>query len=81
MIFTFEFAANFLTVIFSDECPFDLIHVPNRQNERIWTLAKYGAQPIEIVKHLPKFQMWRMISYQAVSDLHIIDPGQRVTAE
>ena len=39
------------------------------------------VQPIEIVKHPPKIQVWGMISYQAVSDLHKIDPGQTVTAE
>ena len=68
-------------VIFSDECPFELIHAPNRQNDRIWAPDKSNVPPIELVKHPPKIQVWGMISYQTVSDLHMIDPGQTVTAD
>ena len=68
-------------VIFSDECPFELIHAPNRQNDRIWAPDKSNVPPIELVKHPPKIQVWGMISYQAVTDLHMIDPGQTVTAD
>ena len=68
-------------VIFSNECPFELIHAPNRQNDHIWAPDRSNIQLVELVKHLPKIHVWGMISYQAVSDLHMIDPGQTVTAD
>ena len=73
-------AEEWRRVIYSDECPFELIHVPNRQNDRIWAPDRSNIQPVELVKP-PKIQVWGMISYQAVSDLHMIDPGQTVTAD
>ena len=74
-------AEEWRRIIFSDECPFELIHAPNRQNDRIWAPDRSYIQPVELLKHLPKIQVWGMISYQAVSDLHVIDPGQTVTAD
>ena len=42
--------------IFSDECPFELTHAPNRQNDRIWAPDKSNVPLIYLVKHPPKFR-------------------------
>ena len=61
----------------------------NIRTIRLWWLCfldghslenKMGC-PMEMVEHPLKIQMRGMISYQAVSDLHMIDTGPIVTAE
>lgn len=41
----------------------------------------YNIQPIGLIKHPTKMQVWEMISYQSVSELHLIQPGQMVTVD
>ena len=44
-------------IYFSDESPFELIHAPNRQNDRIWATQKSEVQPVELVKYASIFQV------------------------
>ena len=66
--------------IFSDECPFELIHAPNRQNDRIWAPDKSNVPPIELVKHPPKIQVWGVILPGCLRFAHDRS-GQTVTAD
>ena len=68
-------------VLFSDESPFELFHTPNRQNDWIWTRDRASITPHEKVKFPSKLHVWRLMSYTALSDLHIIPQGRTVTAD
>ena len=59
-------------VLFSDESPFQLFHHPSRQNERVW-----AENPAEVPnafsgKFPPKLIAWGMMSYEGLSQLHVI---------
>ena len=59
-------------VLFSDESPFQLFHHPNRQNERMWADNPGEVPQTASVKFPPKLMVWGMMSYQGLSQLHII---------
>ena len=65
-------------VLWSDESPFELFSLPNRQNDRVWSKSPTKVEPCLRVKFPPKIQVWGMISFQSVSELHIISKGQMV---
>ena len=68
-------------ILFSDESPFEIFHTPNRQNDRIWAKNNLTLLPQEKVKFPSKLHVWGMISYCALSDLHIIPVGSTVTTK
>ena len=68
-------------VLFSDESSFELFHTPNRQNDRVWTNSSANVRPTEKVKFPGKIMVWGVMSYRALSHLHIIPKGQTVTSE
>ena len=68
-------------VLFSDESPFEIFHAPNRQNNRVWTRDRTSITPHEKVKFPSKLHVWGLMSFTALSDLHIIPQGCTVTAE
>ena len=65
-------------VLSLDECPFELIQSSNRQNDRIWAKDSSRVQPMETIKFPPKFMVWGMMSHQALSELHFVEPKQTV---
>ena len=67
-------------VLFSDESLFELFHSPNRQNDRVWLTDRLQLVPTETVKFPGKLHVWGMMSYNGLSDLHIILKGQSVNA-
>ena len=67
-------------VLFSDESPFELFHLPNRQNDRVWLADRFRLVPTETVKFPGKVHVWGMMSYNDISDLHIIPKGQSINA-
>ena len=66
-------------ILFSDESPFELFHSPNRQNDRVWLADRLKMVPTETVKFPGKVQVWGMMSYNGLSDLHIIPQGKLLT--
>ena len=66
-------------ILWSDESPFELFHTSNRQNDRIWARDKSKVPNVETVKFSPRGMVWGMMSFQALSELHIIPPKQTVT--
>lgn len=38
-------------IIFSNKSPIELVHTPNRQNDRIWAPNRSNIQPISLIKH------------------------------
>ena len=68
-------------ILFSDESPFEIFHTPNRQNDRIWAKNNLTLLPQEKIKFPSKLHVWGMMSYCALSDLHIIPVGSTVTAK
>ena len=64
------------TVLFSNESPFGLFHSPNWQNDIVWLTdgLKLGY------RNWGKLQVWDMMSYNGLEDLHIIPKGQNVNA-
>ena len=66
-------------VLFSDESLFELFHLPNRQNDRIWADDKEEVPPTFTVKHPLKIQVWRLMSFRALSELHVLPKKQMVT--
>jgi transposase len=67
-------------VLFSDESTFELFHHPNRQTDRVWAYKKEQVAPTQKVKFPLKIHVWGVMSYRALSELHIIPRGQTVTA-
>ena len=67
-------------VLFSYESLFELFHSPNRQNDRVWLTDRLQLVPTETVKFPGKLHVWGMMSYNGLSDLHIIPKGQSVNA-
>ncbi|KAI6658216.1 hypothetical protein LOD99_15485 [Oopsacas minuta] len=68
-------------VLFSDESPYELLHIPNRQNDRVWARKKESVAPHEKIIFPSKIHVWGMMSYNAISELHIIPKSCRVTAK
>jgi len=67
-------------VLWSDESPFHIFHLPNSKNDIIWARNKDDIEPTPVIKHPPGLMVWGMMSHQALSELHIIPPGQMVNA-
>ena len=59
-------------VLFSNESVFELMHSPNRQNERVWAHSSAEVSAIDIVKQSLKIMVWAMTSHQGLSELHIV---------
>ena len=74
-------ADDWKKVIFSDEAPFELFHHPNSQTDRVWARSIEDVAPTQTVKFPLKIMVWGMMSYCALSDLHIIPQGQTVTGK
>ncbi|KAI6655736.1 Transposable element Tcb1 transposase [Oopsacas minuta] len=68
-------------VLFSDESSFEVFHTPNKQNDRVWAKSSSNVPPTEKVKFPGKIMVWGVMSYRALSHLHIIPKGQTVTSE
>ena len=68
-------------VLFSDESVFELMHPPNRQNERVWAHSSAEVPAIDTVKQPLKVMVWAMMSHQGLSELHFVPRGQTVTAQ
>lgn len=68
-------------VLFSDESPFQLFSHPNPQTDRVWAQNKEDVMPTDTVKFPLKIHVWGLMSYRALSELHIIPVGQTVTAK
>ena len=66
-------------VLFSDESPFELFQPPNRQNDRIWAHDKEEVAPTFTVKHPLKIQVRGLMSFIALSELHVLPEKQMVT--
>ena len=66
-------------VLFSDESPFELFHLPNCQNDWIWACDKEEVSPTFTVKHPLKIQVWGLMSFRALSELHVLPEKQMVT--
>ena len=74
-------AVEWKAVIFSDESPFQLFSIPNRQTDRVWASNREDVKPTESFKFPLKIQVWGMMSYRALGKLHIIPKGQMVNAK
>ena len=66
-------------VLFSDESLLELFHLPNRQNDQIKAGDKEEVPPTFTVKHLLKIQVWGLMSFRALSELHVLPEKQMVT--
>ena len=65
-------------VLWSDESPFQILSMPNRQNDRIWARNSNNIEPIVQMKFPAEIQVWGMMSHRALSELHIIPPKQTI---
>ena len=65
-------------VMWSDESPFELFSTPNRQNDRVWARRSDEVEPCPQVKFPSKVHVWGMMSYRALSQLHIVPPKQTI---
>ena len=66
-------------VMWSDESPFQMFHIPNRQNDRVWARKSDEVEPCVQVKFPAKIHVWGMMSHQALSQLHIVPQKQTIT--
>ena len=73
--------ADWRNILWSDESSFELFHPTIRQNDRIWASNSLNIIPQETVKFPPKFMVWGMMSFRAISELHFIPPKQTVNTE
>ena len=68
-------------VIFTDEKPFPLFWVPNRQVDRVWAKSAADVQPIPVVKKSQGIQVWGAMSASGLSELHIWPQAFRLNAK
>ena len=67
-------------VLWSDESPFELFALTNRQNDRIRSRNSNPIKPVIQVKFPTKIMVWDMMSFQALSELHIVPEKTTVNA-
>ena len=60
---------------------YQLYYAPNRQNNRIWALNSRNVTPIETRKFPLRINVWGMMSYRTLSNLHFIPRAQSITSE
>ena len=65
-------------VLFSDESAFELFQPPNHQNNQIWARDKEEVPTTFTVKHPLKIQVWGLMSFIALSELHVLPKKQMV---
>ncbi|KAF0307834.1 hypothetical protein FJT64_020849 [Amphibalanus amphitrite] len=68
-------------VLWSDESPYELYHLPNRQNDRVWVASSSDVQTVPTVKHSVKVHVWGMMSHRALSQLHVVPPKVVINGE
>ena len=64
-------------VLWSDESPFQMLPIPNRQNDRVWARKSAEVEPCVQVKFPAKIHVLGMMSHQVLSQLHIVPPSRR----
>ena len=52
--------------------------MPNLQNDRVWARNSDNVEPCVRVRFPGKIHVWGIMSYRAVSDLHIVPPKQTI---
>ena len=62
----------------SDESPFGLFHSPNRQNDRVWAADASDVPDVPTVKRPAKVHVWGMMSFRALSELHVVPQKRRL---
>ena len=70
---------DWVHILFSDEMPFELFQVPNRQNDQVWANSISEVWTVQAVQDLLKILVWGMLSYRH-SELEV-SLGQTVTAD
>ena len=55
-----------------------MIPITDMIADRVWSKSSKNIEPCLRVKFPPRIQVWGMISFQAVSELHLIPKGQMV---
>ena len=68
-------------VLFSNESLFQLFNHPNREIERVWAENPADVPKTFSVKFPPKLMVWGMLSYEELSQLHVILQKSSVDAE
>lgn len=68
-------------VIFSDESPFPLFWIPNKQVDRVWTKNRENVEPIRTVKKSQGVQVWGAMSASGLSELHVWPQTFRLNAK
>ena len=61
-----------------DESPIESFSTPNGQNERVWTRNPEDVPPCHQVKFPAKECVGGMMSYQVLSELHIVPKGMTI---
>ena len=59
-------------VMFGDESSCGIFHRPIRQNDRVWAHISSDVAPTKTVKHPLKIMVWAMMSYQWLSEPHLV---------
>lgn len=67
-------------VLWTDESPYEIFHPPNPQNDRVWTDDRSKVPVAQVVKHPPKIMVWGLMSFRALSELHVVPQKQTVDA-
>ena len=68
-------------VLWTDESPYEIFHPPNPQNDRVWTDDAANVPTTATVKYPLKVMVWGMMSYRALSELHVVPQKQSVNSE
>ena len=68
-------------ILWTDEYPYEIFHAPNPQNDRVWTDDKAKVPTVKTVKHPPKIMVWGLMSFRALSELHVVPQKQMVNRE
>ena len=68
-------------VLFSEEAPFELFQVPNRQDDRVRTNSSSDVPTFQTVKQPMRRLVWGMMSYRDLSELQRLPRKQTMAAD
>ena len=60
---------------------FEIQHAPNPQSDGIWAESRDHVPPVHTVKQPAELMVWRAMSAESLTELHIVSKNQTVNIE
>ena len=76
-----DWSKDWRKVVWSSESPFELFHLPNRDNDRVWEASSSDVPTVPSVKHPANIHVWGMFNCRALSQLHVVPQKTTINGE